>query len=314
MNRSYLVGFVLFLFFLVACGNKDQKKKAPIAYKKGLIHPLFFQPEIANNLTFAFWFNDSIAKSNDLKIIRFKYLEGSEYGTEEKTHFPKKIVKYILDRNGKIIHIQETSYSEGIVISTVSYWLKCENKSVYSYAKLDTNALETYNPRYHKTILDPVKSTKKYFILKNRNKEVKVNYIYDPKLQKPLAIEKIFHPNSNDWIILGRPSQPIKRYQVYNTVKEKNVIEYEYNEGNLPSRIKKSNFPFTTIRNFTYENGQFKGFLDSTFIDQTFVTSEKSTIIYNDKKLPHKLIRKKEHQESDVQSEFNVIIEYEYWK
>lgn len=313
MNRSYLVGCVLVLFFLAACGSKSQKKKIPVSYKKSLIHPLFFQQEIANNLTFAFWFNDSIVKNNKLKVIRFKYLEGSEFGSEEQTQFPKKTVKYFFDRLGKIIHIQETSYSEGIVISTVSYWLKCENKSVYSYAKLDTNALETYNPRYHRTILDPIKSTKKFFVLKNRNTEVKVNYIYDKALQKPLAIEKMFHPNSNDWIIHGRPSHPYKRYQVYNTVKEKNVTEYAYNEAKLPSRITKSNFPFTTIRNFTYENGYFKGFLDSTFIDQTFVTSEKSTIIYNNKKLPSKLIRKKEHQESDVQSEFKVLIEYDYW-
>ncbi len=314
MNRLLLAFVLLSLFLTQACSKILKGKSKAIVYKKTLIHPLFFQNEIANNLTFAFWFDDQLIRKNKIQEIRFKYLENLNELDETQALFPKRTVSYIFNKKGKVIHVQVTTYSEGIVISTVSYWLKSKAKSAYSYAKLEKNILTNYNPKEHREILDPLKISKKLFVFKNRNTKSKIFYVLDSAMHSPLKISRDLKPSASDFVVWGRPSRPIKRYQVYNTVKEKNVVLYSYNTENFPKKIIRDNFPFTYQRNFVYSNGNFSGFLDSTFIDGTFVTSERTRIISNKNKLPTLVSRKKEHSESEKATQFNIAIEYEYWK
>ena len=77
--------------------------------------------------------------------------------------------------------------------------------------------------------------------------------------------------------------------------------------------ITNEDYPFFKKRYFNYNRGHFNGYIDSTFIDETFVTSVKSLIYYDSKRLPTKIIHKKEHAEGVNNYQTHELFTYTYY-
>jgi hypothetical protein len=288
---------LLFGLTVISCG--ERKKALPKAEKiqPSLIHPLFFQEEIAGLMNFPFWFNDSIVSKNNIQQITMTSYKGIANDTvvsapDVDVTFPKRIVVYTFNRAGGLIHIQISNFSEGIIISYQSFQVNAKNASGFAKILIKENA---YGIENNTPVFSIQKQNKFVTTLIGSDEETVYHFIQNKQLQGPISVDSLVHPLPSDWVVLGVPNRPEKRYKVKNTVKEKQVSTYEYATGNFPLKIQSEEYPFIRKRFFNYNHGVFCGYEDSIFIDATFVTSVNTSIYLNKSNIPKRIVHKKEH-------------------
>jgi hypothetical protein len=308
MWKCTVVGMGFMSLLLLGCSEKAVKKEQPKPLQIPLIHPLFFQEEIASQLNFPFWFNDSILREQQIHTITWTIFRSTEVEEETASHkqlSPKTKTTYTFDGNGRLIGLQRNDYSEGLTISSKKYVIIPSSDRLFSHVKQqqltrlgDEDVMETY------TFMKPVRNNERIQQYDDVYSDVRYHFFPDKKYHGALSIDSIGHPGSTDWVVLGTPFKPRKRYQVYNTVKESNVTRYRYRRGNYPERISWSDYPFIQKRSFSYSGkGVFTGYIDSTYIDQSFVTRNVSWLKYDRKMRPVQVTHRKGHAASGANYE-----------
>lgn len=315
--KRYCVYLLLLAGF--ALSNCTEKKKVQVREAEivaDLIHPLYFQEEISSLINFPFWFNDSIVAQQKIKQLTITSFKGvisdtSVYNPDsEDETFPKRTLVYTFNQAGRLVQLQITDFSEGIVISNQSFQINTPGQLDYCEAVQKDNLYGVENNTF---TYDPVKLTSAYASFEASNDLDLIHFILDKTYFGPLSVDSMASPLPNDWVILGSPNKPVKRYKVRNKVKETSISNYDYYNGNYPKLITNEDYPFFKKRYFNYQHGHFNGYIDSTFIDETFVTSVKSLIYYNDKRLPTKIIHKKEHLEGVNNYQTHELFDYTYY-
>ncbi len=309
MNWKYLL---IGIIGLTACGTKQAEKTGTSALKPTLIHPLFFQDEVAAVINFPFWFNDSIIRKNNIES--FELLTYGSVVDEEANEkkFPKKSVHYHFNKKGHLSYIQQTNFSEGIIISHQTFEIIESLKPPYHGVKRLNNTYGIENSSY---LIIPFKYKVNVHQFDNNQKGERLHYIANEKYAGALSVDSIASPGPSDWIIIGTPERPIKRYRVKNKVSESAVTHYTYKTDNLPANTTNEDFPFTKKRSYNYaKNGVFSGYTDSTFIDNTFVTRNLNVLLYNKKGLPIGIVHKKDHVDGTANFISKEIIRYNYFK
>jgi hypothetical protein len=309
MNWKYLL---IGIIGLTACGTKQTEKTGTSELKPTLIHPLFFQDEIAAVINFPFWFNDSIIRKNNIES--FELLTYGSVVDEEANEkkFPKKSVHYHFNKKGHLSYIQQTNFSEGIIISHQTFEIIESLKPPYHGVKRLNNTYGIENSSY---LIIPFKYKVNVHQFDNNQKGERLHYIANEKYAGALSVDSIASPGPSDWIIIGTPERPIKRYRVKNKVSESAVTHYTYKTDNLPANTTNEDFPFTKKRSYNYaKNGVFSGYTDSTFIDNTFVTRNLNVLLYNKKGLPIGILHKKDHVDGTANFISKEIIRYNYFK
>lgn len=309
MNWKYLL---IGIIGLTACGTKQPEKTSTTALKSTLIHPLFFQDEVAAVINFPFWFNDSIVRKNNIEsfeILTYGSVADEEVGEKK---FPKKSVHYHFNKKGHLSYIQQTNFSEGIIISHQTFEIIESLKPPYHGVKRLNNTYGIENSSY---LIIPFKYKVNVHQFDNNQKGERLHYIPNEKYVGALSVDSIASPGPSDWIIIGTPERPIKRYRVKNKVSESAVTHYSYKTDNLPANTTNEDFPFTKKRSYNYgKNGVFTGYTDSTFIDNTFVTRNLNVLLYNKKGLPIGIVHKKDHVDGTANFISKEIIRYNYFK
>lgn len=280
------------------------QKQALRPVKTPLIHPLFFQEEIAAQLNFPFWFNDSIIRTQHIRTITWTVYGTTQMDDENEKQdddYPKTKTIFTFNENGQLIHLQRNDYSEGLTISSGKYTIIPTTQPVYSQVKrvqpLDLGNDESVEAF---SFLRPVRTNPRILQYDDDYADVRYHFFPVKKFWGALSIDSIGHPGNSDWVILGTPLKPEKRYQVTNTVTERNVTHYEYLHDNYPKMITWSDYPFTQKRTFTYsKSGIFTGYIDSTFIDQEFVTRTTSRFGFDSQKRPARIVHEKGHASAE---------------
>lgn len=295
INRSCY--YLIISLLLFSCNESKKRVSKETKIQPSLIHPLFFQEEITGLMNFPFWFNDSIIAEQKIQQITLTSFKGIANDTLSTTPdvdvtFPKRTVVYTFNRSGLLIHVQISNFSEGIIISNQSFQLGAPNSTGYAKIWIKENAygVENNNP-----VFSVLKQNPTYIALIGSDEETVFHFIQDKSKFGPLSVDSLAHPLPSDWVVLGTPNRPEKKYKVKNTVKEKQVTSYTYMSKNYPKCITSEEYPFIRKRYFYYPQGDFRGYLDSTFIDATFVTSVETSIYLNKAQLPIKFLHKKEH-------------------
>lgn len=294
MKKGKYIGLLVLMGFIIGCSTTFKKRVQHKEAKPNLIHPLYFQEELASFINFPFWFNDSIIKANNIESIQHVIFTSThEDDLEENTPFPKKTIRYTFDKKGYLIHIQYTDYSEGIIISHQSYQIIGTKYPYYTAAIRLDNTLGVENSSY---LVVPYKRKKNVLQFNNHAKKERIHFIQKKRFWGPLSVDSIAKPKPTDWIVLGTPYKPEKRFKVKNTVKESDVTTYAYLNNNFPTEIISGEYPFTKKRTFDYsKKGRFLGFVDSTFIDVEFITRSTTRLNYNQKGLPVNITKIKGH-------------------
>lgn len=309
MNWKYLL---IGIIGLTACGTQQTEKTGTSSLKPTLIHPLYFQDEIAAVINFPFWFNDSIIRKNNIESFEvLTYGSVVDEAANEK-RFPKKSVHYHFNKKGHLVYIQQTNFSEGIIISHQTFEIIESLKPPYHGVKRLNNTYGIENSSY---LIIPFKYKVNVHQFDNNQKGERLHYIANEKYAGALSVDSIAAPSPSDWIIIGTPDRPVKRYRVKNKVSESAVTHYTYLSNNLPDKTTNEDFPFTKKRNYNYaKNGVFSGYTDSTFIDNTFVTRNLNVLLYNKKGLPIGIVHKKDHVDGTANFISKEIIRYNYFK
>lgn len=316
MKRYMVYLLILSGFLLSNCTQKKKVKARKTDIVADLIHPLYFQEEISSLINFPFWFNDSLIASQKIQQLTITSFKGVISDTSvtnpdsDNETFPKRTLVYTFNQEGRLVQLQITDFSEGIVISNQSFRINKSGELNYCEAVQKDNLYGVENNTF---TYDPHKFSSNYASFESSNDLDLLHFILNKKFFGPLSVDSIASPLPNDWIILGTPDKPIKRYKVKNKVKETSISNYKYASKNFPKLITNEDYPFFKKRYFNYQNGHFSGYIDSTFIDETFVTSVKSHIYYNDKRAPLKIVHKKEHAEGVNNYQTHELFTYTYY-
>lgn len=316
MKRLTVCLLILLGFTLANC---TEKKKVPVPRTEitpDLIHPLYFQEEVSSLINFPFWFNDSIVAGQKIRQLTITSYKGvlsdtSAYSDSDDETFPKRTIIYTFNQSGRMVQMQITDFSEGIVISNQSFQIGKPGALGFCGVVQKDNLYGVENNTF---TYDPSRITANYAAFEASNDLDLIHFILNKKYFGPLSVDSIASPLPNDWVVLGKPDRPEKRYKVRNKVKEKFVSNYSYYASNYPKVITNEDYPFFKKRYFNYKKGHFDGYTDSTFIDETFVTSVKSFIYYNPKRLPEKVIHKKEHAEGVNHYQTQEIFSYSFYE
>ena len=263
--------------------------------KASLIHPYFFQDDLGQQLNFPLWFNDSILRAEKIETITH-VIYGSALDSDAENdrveRLPKRTVVYRFNKSGILTNVTQTSYSEGIIIANHNFYIKKSKWPYYHYIIPDEEHLGIESANH---IYTPVAKKKNVIQYDDEFYDERLHYIENNKFFGALSVDSIANPSSQDWVILGSPLKPLKKYKVVNKVKETQVTTYEYWNKNYPKVVVNPEFPFINKRYFVYNQGQFNGYVDSVFIDKDFVTMISTKIKYEKSGLPFKVEHIKNH-------------------
>lgn len=294
---------------MTSCESFRKKKNVEIKVKASLIHPFYFQDDIGQTLNFPFWFNDSIIRSRKIETITH-ITYGSALDTDEENdlveRLPKKSIIYKFNELGELIQVTQTSFSEGIIIANHNFYIRKSKWPLYHYVIADEEHLGLESANH---IFTPKAKKKNVTQYDDEYYEERLHYISNEKYFGALSVDSIAHPSAKDWVILGTPDRPTKKYKVKNKVKEKQVTTYEYWNDNYPKVIVNPEFPFTNRRYFSYQNGLLSGYTDSVFIDKDLVTVITTKMKYKNG-LPVNVEHIKNHE--GTEQPFKKIEEFKY--
>lgn len=314
MNHIKPITALLILLLAGSCAERKKIKAESVQVKATLIHPFFFQEEVLQLVNFPFWFNDSIIRANKIQTIKH-IIFGSALDLDDSNdrieELPKKTVVYTFNEQGKLTGMQQTIFSEGIIISNQSFKVKQTRNPVFSYI---IPAEEHLGMDHSLFMLIPMKRKTNVQQFDNEQYNERYHFITNKKYFGALSVDSIAHPETNDWIILGSPTRPTKKYKVKNKVREYQVSNYHYWNSNFPKQIESDEFPFIRKRTFSYSGGLFTGYVDSTFIDEEFITKISTVIYYDKKQLPVHVEHIKTHTQGDQFFKKREQFEYTYFQ
>lgn len=281
MTKTWLIPLVFLLF---SCSHPETRKAVDGKPVKTLIHPLFFQEEIASRINFPFWFDASLVSSHKIASLKIDTYRVS--GDDEELLYSRT---FNFARNGRLTNLGRVEFMDDIAISDKRYSFFGEPRGNYRPVVVVTDSAGMNKSNTYR-LVKPVSSRRDLYDYFETVGMKHLFFLPNLKKQGALSVDSIAHPEPNDWVILGTPEKPLKRYHVVNTVTEFEVITYTYEKNGLPELIQWSDFPFRQKRYFHYVVGKFKGFTDYSLIDNKAISTASTAILY-DGELPRSIVK-----------------------
>lgn len=317
--------FVALCWLLLSCSGSGDGKflSAKSKREKPLIRNQLLFSDFEREYSFPVWFNDSLVRKEGIRMITRKIYQRTD-GLEvldTTGSVPREIISYFFDVNGRIEKIDHrTYYDDRIINKTLFQYAKLGSRSPFQVVKIDTAlhlALKEEDPDRKSDLfyLYKVKEENKDFqVYENLRTGDKLIVVSNKNLHSPLIIDKTFHPNPKDWIVLGSLTRPMKKYNVSNKVRESNVQQYVYKKGAI-KKISKSEYPFKTERTFVYNlKGFCAGYIDSVFSDQSYLTRIKTSFELNDFSAPKAIVHRKINPNDTGGFTYVEGFEYEFYE
>ena len=308
--------FSLLAIFLVSCSEEKkaffQKKATP--HQPFLINMQHYFSEVEDEISFPIWFDDSIVKQKKIRT-----LTRSIYALNQDTsvvNLPRVEKVYSFDENGTVQTLEITEYYERTKVHHVIFTfddVKDENGFVSVKIEQKSHLID-YESSY--SLYDVEQYANSFLVYKNREDGNYLFYMIDEDQRGPLSVESFANPTPNDWIVLGTPGVPDKRYQVRNRVNESNVKEINY--AKKTSRLESVEFesyPFDYKRSIQYDgNGYCIGFVDSTFSMDQFLMRRSSKFSHDANRMPSKLVHNSEKGDGTIGNRQLETFEYMYYE
>lgn len=280
------------------------------------LNPLFFNHDFEHELNFPLWFNDSLIRAHQIYKITKRIYPRIVGDTSEINDYrqaiPKEKIEYYFDPNGLVDQIVVYSYFDDREISRATFVYK-GNMFASGYRKLDALpfisltrdpvrddfSTELVQDKTHQySLLSFGRERGKFAAYLDTENDNRLFVIKNRRNWGPLSVDSVVHPRKEDWIVLGTMRKPYKRYQVENTVKERNVYSYHYwKSGVIKRRIKKT-YPFEYRRTYLFgPKHQWTGYIDSTFSTGHYITRTENNIIFDEYERPVEIHHRKSSDE-----------------
>lgn len=313
--RIHIVSIFMITVALFSCSEKKVKsvQAKEEKYEPFIINVQHYFSEAELNMSFPIWFDDSLIAANEIKTITRSTFTSSKE-SEINFDIPREIKRYYFNDNGQIVKVDFEQYYENIQVGKNTFIYNGEKDSMgYAIVEMDDAGLDETQDNFNIYLKE--KYGDKYLAYKNVGSG---NYMFCMLRENswgPLSVDSILNPTQNDIIILGDPIKPKKKYQVKNVVNEFNVIDYAYDKLKTnPKEIFSGEYPFNYKRSILYGNeGVCIGFVDSTFSDDTFLTSRQSTFELQNN-LPSLVVHEKKASRSDEYYFQYEKLEYDFYQ
>lgn len=301
---------------LFACSEEKKSffKKKSIPHEPFLLRLEHYFSEVEDEVSFPIWFDDSILKKNKIRsVVRNIYALNQD---TSEADLPRIQKIYSFNKEGEVITLEVIEFYERTMVHHVTFEYQSV-KDENGYADVE------YNMENH--LMDDVsiyslyeveRYANSFLAYKNRENGNYLFFLTDSKYRGPLSVDSMVHPTPNDWIVLGSPQHPEKRYQVQNRVNENSVKEVVYTKRtNHVEEIHFENNPFTYKRTIHYDQrGLCKGFTDSTFSINQFLMRRSSKFAFNADGLPCKIEHLSEKSDGAIGNRQLETFEYIYYE
>lgn len=300
---------LLSVFFLFACNGEKRRmfKNKTKPAKPFVFNMQHYFSDLENQVSFPVWFNDSVIKKHQVKSLTRSIYPNK---TEDESSLPKVVKKYLFAEDGSLSQINVKRYYESVLVEDVTIDYE-DKKDEAGFSKVSfSNAIMEDGQRDQYQVYEKEKYSDRFLVYSDEETGDYLFYMLNEEHWGALSVDTILQPTPEDWIVLGTPGHPIKKYKVFNTVTEKFVTDYGYRKSDdAIVSIKFEKYPFYYRRYITYsEQGDCNGYVDSTFSGEDYLTRTVSTFQMGENKLPVKLQHKKEG-EGDYE-----VFEYEYFE
>ncbi len=285
------------LFLLLGCGEKIKNSISDSGPKLTTqwLNPLFYNDVFESEISFPLWFNNELVREHRIQKItkRTFSLQFQDSITKYFTQnaMPKEKIEYYFSKDGNIERIAIYYYYDDREISRVGFEYT-DKMDQYGFAPVQVTFAEditegkqtddfTTDKQFNRTdnfvMYQYIQDRKKYVKYQDIETGQKLFLLKNKKDWGALSVDTILKPSKSDWIIWGTFNRPVKRYQVTNKVKERNVHRYEYwNSGVLKQRIIE-NYPFERRRTYQYnKQNQWVGYVDSSFSEKQFINKSEN--------------------------------------
>lgn len=294
MKAKYFLIFGLLIMF-ASCSEEKRK----IQREKKNYQPFIFTmthsfSKNELNMSFPIWFSDTLIRRNSIRHIK-RSLYASSVEDDKMGIEPKEVYHYEFENDGSVKKVEIENFYENVRIGAVSFqYMSKKDENGFASVKMKFEQKED-NSESPYLIYDKEPSGTKFLVYRNQNSGDYLFYMLNKKNWGVLSVDSILSPTPYDIVNLGSPKQPIKTYQVVNTVKQEHVVEYNYDKRtNHLMSVHFEKFPFQYKRSIQYnKQGGCIGFIDSTFSQGTYLNRKESKFEFEND-LPVSLIKKNE--------------------
>ncbi|MFT5779614.1 MAG: hypothetical protein ACI837_002573 [Crocinitomicaceae bacterium] len=311
-----LLLFTLFTSLLLGCSEEKKFgfKKSKTLHQPFLVNLQHYFSEVEDEVSFPLWFDDSLLKKNKIKTITRKI-----YALNQDTadvNLPRIQKTYQFTEDGTLLHYEIIEYYERTKVHHVTFsYTGVKDKHGYAVVKFDDeNHLLDDDTEY--PIYEIEQYASNFLVYQNQTNGNFLFYMTDEKHWGPLSVDSVLHPTPDDFIVLGTPGRPEKRYQVENRVNENNVKEIVYvKRADDVEEIRFENDPFNYKRTIQYDKkGVCTGFVDSTFSIDHFLMKRNSNFELNANHLPFRVVHVSERLKGARENRQLETFEYTYYE
>ena len=312
------LNLLLALALITSCGQKEEEEViAPKQeYSPFLLRMQHFGDRSQMQPSFPVWFDDSIVKVRGIREITRRMISLNDPEDTLDDELSEEHV-YRFTNNGAIQEWTVRSFYDNLCFETVTLTYDLIKREMTGHCPIKSVKTEHFNGGLHKeevTQYYSVEHTDQIEIYDLKGSSRELMFMKDTLYWGSISIDTVLHPEPEDVIVLGTPKMPHKRFQVENTVKYFNVVEYEYTRNGLMRSMIEENYPFITKRYINYAlSGETNGFVDSIFIDDKYLSKKEYKFKLEDGGLPVELNRWVEEGKTKTKIEQETFI-YEYFE
>jgi hypothetical protein len=309
---------LLAIFLFASCSEKEEEVVVIPKQKHNsfLLKMQHFGDRSQMEPSFPVWFDDSIVKSNGISVITRRMVSFNNPEDTLDDELSEEHV-YRFTKKGALKDWRIRSFYDNLCFETVTITYDFIKITSTGHCPIKSVKTEHFNGGLQNEEL------KRYYTVE-RNDQVEIYglngssrelmFMKDSLYWGAISIDTLLHPEPEDVIVLGTPIIPLKSFQVENTVKYFNVIEYEYTENSLIRSMVEENYPFITKRSVNYAlSGDTEGFVDSIFIDDKYLSKKEYKFRLMESGLPLELNRWLEEGKKKTNIEQETFI-YEYFE
>jgi hypothetical protein len=281
---------------LYSCNNvSGEKVKVQPIIKDQFFSPLHFHPTFFSNLSYPLWYQGKWIKEKKIQQITLRYFKTEKDSVGLNLPHQKRIYYFKEDGQLQRMHIYTFYDNKEIAEQVVVYYGNQENSGYQFCAKyLKPSQKPLLDTVYEAEFILPsleiykkIKSEKRFCTMVNMQTGVFKHLLYPEKFWGALSVDSILKPKANEIVVLGTAKKPVKIYSVKTKVIESNVLLIDYWDNSRVKKITEILDEYTTKTHFQYSNnGLYKGYLDSTFIDSHFIFNQLQEVTYTSEEVP----------------------------
>ena len=313
-----ILHFLLVFCLILSCSQKSEEVviKPKQEYNPFLWRMQHFGKRAQMEPSFPVWFDDKIIEKKGISNItrRIKSLNNPQDTLDDEL-IEEHI--YNFTNKGLLKSLSVKSFYDHLCFETVTVTYDFSKRETTGFCPIKSLIIEHFNKAQQ------TNDFKKYYSLEQTDQlEIyslednlhELMFMKDSLYWGAISIDTMFHPEPEDVIVLGSPRIPHRKFQVENTVKYLNVVEYSYTNNGLMRSMKIENYPFITTRMVNYNlKGSTTGFVDSIFIDDKFLSKKEYKFKLKEDGLPFELNRWVEEDKKKIKIE-QEIFSYEFFE